>query len=867
MDVVLTRVRAHANIETFFLLAAAALMVYLPHAEGSASWVTYNGLTSAAALVAWLGVLRAPPSRRMPAALLAIGITSSALGDNVYALFNWTEESGAAVSAADIFWIGSYVALAAGVLCLIVSDDDRRRWDIDALIDLFVMLVVSFTVIWVASLESLLSDGSTPVFHRLVWAAYPVLDATLVVLVVRLVVGRRLVSWASMALALGLGLWLLSDFVYLVDSEATYWWLDTGWVAGAALMGYAVARFGAERQVVRADRPPAEAMTPRRILLGILPILLPFSLEIVGHSRGDETNPLPLYAATAVLALLACVRTIRLARRAAMATRHVAAQERHYRALVANSADAVVVVDRRGTVMSSSGNLEGLVGSRAADAVGVDVRQVLRPLNDSDAEATFLGATVTPGVVFMMELQVRHADGAPRWLSARAVSLLEDPAVRGVVVNLHDITDQKQVEDELAHQAFHDSLTGLANRALFADRAEQALRRAARTAEDPAVLYLDLDGFKKINDSLGHLVGDAVLNEIAARLAGSVRDGDTVGRLGGDEFAILIEGADTTNGIALATAERILKAMRPPLEAGGHQVLLSASVGVCVAEAGTSVTDLLRNADLAMYRAKARGKDQWILYEPEMSVDALKRLQLEADLIRAVERDELTLVYQPVVDLASETVVGFEALIRWQHPTLGLISPDQFIPVAEDNGMILPIGRWVHRDGLRHRRPLGAGEGTGVAHRGERVGSAAQQRADRGRRGQGARDDRPAPVGADPRDHRDLARPRTRHRRGPAGRAPRAGRPLGDRRLRHGVLVAELPPAVPRRHPQDRPLLHRHDQRGRAHPAPRAGPAVARAHPRRGDRGRGHRAPGPARAAPGAALRLRSGLPLRAAAR
>ena len=166
----------------------------------------------------------------MPAALLATGITSSALGDNVYALFNWTEESGAAVSVADLFWIGSYVALAAGVLCLIVSDDDRRRWDIDALIDLFVMLVVSFTVIWVVSLQSLLSDGSTPVFHRLVWAAYPVLDATLVVLVVRLVVGRRLVSWASMALALGLGLWLLSDFVYLGDSDATYWWLDTGWV-------------------------------------------------------------------------------------------------------------------------------------------------------------------------------------------------------------------------------------------------------------------------------------------------------------------------------------------------------------------------------------------------------------------------------------------------------------------------------------------------------------------------------------------------------------------------------------------------------------------------------------------------------------
>ena len=690
------RVRRLVAVEWLYGALLAGLLLYLPHAEGSASWVTYDGLTVGAAAIAWVGVARAPRVRRVPMALLAAGLTSSAIADVLYTLLNWTSYSDSAVSIADLFWIGSYGALAAGLLCLLASDGERLRWDPDALVDLGVMLVVSFMVIWETSLEAILSDGTTPVFHRLVWATYPVLDAALAVLVIRMILGRRLQSWASVGLAVGLGLWLASDFIYLVNPEATSSWLDVGWVLGAGAMGIAVAHFGSERRTALVTPAPSHEVTPFRILLVVAPLLLPGAFEIADFVRGSDTNPFPLYAATVMLAFLAYVRSRSLYGRASDARRRVEEQSQHYHALVANSADAVVVVDPHGRVMSSSGNLEGLVGPVASDLRGLDARELLRPVDVADAEATFVGALLTPGVVFSVDLAVSHSDGARRWLSARAVSLVDDPSVRGVVINLHDITDQKKVEDELAHQAFHDSLTGLSNRALFADRAEQALRRSARTAEDPTVLYLDLDGFKKINDSLGHAVGDAVLNEIAARLTGSVRDGDTVGRLGGDEFAVLVEGGPHRSAdIATTTAERILEALRDPIEAGGHQLRVTASIGMCVGDGDTTVSDLLRNSDLAMYQAKSHGKDQWVRYEPDMSVDALKRLELETDMATALEAQQFALVYQPVVDLATETVVGFEALIRWHHPTLGLINPDDFIPIAEDNGMILPIGEWV----------------------------------------------------------------------------------------------------------------------------------------------------------------------------
>jgi len=265
---------------------------------------------------------------------------------------------------------------------------------------------------------------------------------------------------------------------------------------------------------------------------------------------------------------------------------------------------------------------------------------------------------------------------------------------------LSDITDRKVLEEQLKHQAFHDPLTGLANRALFVDRVEHALARGERDGMRVAVLFVDLDDFKTINDSLGHNGGDEVLVAVAGRLRECFRPGDTFARFGGDEFAILVE--DTSLSNATSVAYRIVDALGEPFSIGGREVMIHASVGIEFAEAqGTRTDELLRNADVAMYVAKGKGKARYQLFEPGMHTAALRRLEVKADLRRAVEKDEFVLHYQPIVSLNGGALLGMEALVRWNHPERGLLPPLDFISVAEQSGLITPLGRWVLREACR----------------------------------------------------------------------------------------------------------------------------------------------------------------------
>jgi diguanylate cyclase (GGDEF)-like protein len=253
------------------------------------------------------------------------------------------------------------------------------------------------------------------------------------------------------------------------------------------------------------------------------------------------------------------------------------------------------------------------------------------------------------------------------------------------------LNHSRAVEDAL-HEAFHDSLTGLPNRALLLDRLDHAIARAERTDKTPAVLFCDLDGFKTLNDSLGHRLGDRLLRLVSERIADCAGPADTVARLGGDEFAVLLEEVAQPSEAA-RVAHNILAALDSSFDLRGREVFITASIGIATGP-GPGET-LLRNADLAMYRAKGRGKGRYAIFEPEMHTAIVERLELEVDLKRAVQRDELVLAYQPIYNLRDHTIQAFEALVRWQHPNLGLVVPDRFIGLAEESGEILPLGRWV----------------------------------------------------------------------------------------------------------------------------------------------------------------------------
>jgi diguanylate cyclase (GGDEF)-like protein/PAS domain S-box-containing protein len=609
-------------------------------------------------------------------------------------------------SAADIGYLGA-VPLAVAALISLPTVSQSTAGRLRTLLDGMMIAGSLLLTSWVIVLKPVFHAGGDSLLAEAISLAYPAGDVVIATIVLYVLLRVRQTRAAgAVPLGLiggGLGALAVSDsgFAYLTatNSYASGNLIDIGWFLGfttIALAGVRGSKPAAEDDSVAAEGRPLPVLLP---YVAVLVALAASSIEVI---RVGGSDLVMTWIRTGIVLALVARQIVTLSENLSL-TKHLNARlrdlrasEKRFEALVQHSSDVVTVVDADGVVEYQSESVQRVFGYSAESLVGRPITDVLVGQSIERLRETLEEAASESYATRVIECTLPHVTGRVCHAEMTITNLLENVNVGGFVLNTRDISERKTLQDQLIHEAFHDSLTDLANRALFSDRIEDILRRGFRDGNFTAVLFMDLDGFKSVNDSLGHAAGDLLLVQFAERLTECVRPTDLVARLGGDEFAVLIPD-QTDYKTPVSIVKRIMRSLKRSFVIDGHEINLSASIGIATTEGAIDSSDqLLRNADLAMYRAKSTdGGSGYAIYDPKMHARLVERLQLEADLRRALDLEELVLHYQPTVALASGTITGFEALVRWQHPTRGLVPPDQFIGLAEETGLIRPLGRWV----------------------------------------------------------------------------------------------------------------------------------------------------------------------------
>ncbi|MGB3733955.1 MAG: EAL domain-containing protein [Ilumatobacter sp.] len=601
---------------------------------------------------------------------------------------------------ADALHVGFWVMMLLATVEL--SRQSRSEHDAFGGYEIGIIAIAVGVAVWLVVAEPYFSDRDIG-FGATAWAAgAPLIGGLAFAAAVRGAAASAYRSFAPVALMCGVGVQLVADMTRGTQ-EIRGEFESGGLIAGLGVAApLVIAAAALDRTMAvrnRASVPNAALGVGRTVGLTVA-VLSPMTvlMALLVSGLGSGTTILVVSIAAFLAVILALARMWGLLDAVRLLTER-RGQDR-LAAMVEHSSDVVMLVDESGDIKYASPGLTATLGHRAADWIGRPIVDLIAEEDRAAAAAEVERLFVDPiDATVRFESSLVRVDGERRWMEATFVNLLGGDAVDGIVATFRDVTEQRDLERKLSHRAFHDELTGLANRALFLNRMDHALSVDRPEADPVVVLFVDLDDFKSVNDALGHGVGDQLLRAIADRIKTASGRSDTPARLGGDEFALLLEDRGGIDR-AIELAERLLDALRSPVRLAGHDLAVLASVGVAVAVPGMTTSSLLRDADIAMYEAKRAGKGQIKIFDPAMLLGVTTHLEDRSALSTALENREMRLVYQPLVDLRTGEVLGAEALLRWTHPTRGDVSPSEFVPVAERSGLIKEIGEWVLNEAM-----------------------------------------------------------------------------------------------------------------------------------------------------------------------